>query len=99
MKLFLLYRSGCLALQGLSCKLDFPLHGALKSRNPRYCYKLGNPPIRGISVPPASSPLAGGCVRATRPSGVRQSKAGRCSTVWVLWNSGFGPDEAVGKES
>lgn len=66
MKLFLLYRGGCLALQGLLCKLDFPLHVELKSRNLRYYYRLGNPPTHHISVPPALSPLAGGGVHATR---------------------------------
>lgn len=75
MKLFLLYRSGCLALQGILCKLDFLLHVDLKSRNLRYCYKLGNPPTYHISVPPALSPLTGDCVHATRiPVASRQSK-------------------------
>ena len=90
MKLFLLYRSGCLALQGLLCKLDFPLHVDLKNRNLRYCYKLGNPPTYHISVLPALSPLAGGCVHATCiPVAAGRAKcedAAQCGCcgIWVL---------------
>lgn len=50
-KLFLLSRRDCFALQGLSCKPDFPLHANIKSRNLRYCYKLRNLPTCHISVP------------------------------------------------
>lgn len=58
--------------------------------------KLGNP-LHILSELPQPCLHVQGLGHAMHNS-LGQGKAPRCSTVWVLWNLGLGPNEAMGKE-
>lgn len=59
--------------------------------------KLGNPLHILSELPQPCLSMCRGCGHAMHNS-LGQGKARRCSTGWVMWNLGLGPNEAMGKE-